>query len=97
MMEFSPQIIGYFAAFLTTFSFAPQALLTLRTRDTKTLSLGMYSMFVSGVFFWLIYGLMIGDWVIIIANILTELLALPILGMKVFNLYWGNESERSDS
>lgn len=87
----TPEVIGYLAAFLTTFSFAPQALLTLKTRDTKTLSLGMYSMFAMGVFFWLIYGLMINDWVIITANILTELLALPILGMKIYNLYWGNE------
>ena len=91
-----PQIVGYLAAFLTTFSFAPQALLTLKTRDTKTLSLGMYSMFASGVFFWLIYGILMGDWVIIIANTLTELLALPILGMKIYNLLWGNESERKN-
>ena len=55
----------------------------------------MYSMFVAGVFFWLLYGIIIQDWVIITANILTELLAIPILGMKVFNLHWGNESGRS--
>jgi MtN3 and saliva related transmembrane protein len=90
-MLISPEIIGYFAAFLTTFSFAPQALLTLKTRDTRTLSLGMYSMFTIGVFFWLIYGLMIADWVIVTANVLTELLALLILGMKVHNKIWGNE------
>lgn len=94
-MTITPEIVGYCAAFLTTFSFAPQAVLTLKTRDTKTLSLVMYSMFVAGVFFWLLYGIIIQDWVIITANILTELLAIPILGMKVFNLHWGNESGRS--
>ncbi|WP_053981262.1 SemiSWEET transporter [Marinagarivorans algicola] len=91
-MTIAPDTIGYLAACLTTCSFAPQAVLTLRTRDTKTLSLVMYSMFVVGVFFWLLYGIIIKDWVIIVANICTELFALPILGMKVFNLHWGNES-----
>lgn len=86
-------VIGYVAAFLTTFSFAPQALLTLRTRDTKTLSLGMYTMFTGGVFLWLLYGLMLGDWIIVLANTLTEMLAIPILLMKIYNVYWGNERE----
>jgi MtN3 and saliva related transmembrane protein len=87
----SSEVVGYFAAFFTTFSFAPQALLTLRTRDTSALSLGMYSMFVTGVTIWLVYGLLIGDGIIVLANGLTLLLAVPILGMKVFNRLWGNE------
>lgn len=91
-MVIAPEVIGYVAAFLTTFSFAPQAFLTLKTRDTKTLSLGMYTMFAAGVFFWLIYGILKGDWVIISANLLTELLALPILGMKIYNIRTGKES-----
>jgi MtN3 and saliva related transmembrane protein len=87
----SPEMIGYIAAFFTTFSFAPQAVLTLRTRDTRTLSLGMYSMFVVGVSLWLIYGVLRDDWIIVLANGLTLLLSMPILGMKIFNRVWGNE------
>lgn len=90
-MSPSPELIGYVAAFFTTFSFAPQAFLTLRTRDTRTLSLGMYSMFVVGVFLWLIYGAMQDDVIIVLANGLTLMLAMPILGMKLFNRIWGNE------
>lgn len=90
-MTLSPELIGYVAAFFTTFSFAPQALLTLRTRDTRTLSLGMYSMFVVGVFLWMIYGVIQDDWIIVLANALTLMLAMPILGMKLFNRIWGNE------
>ncbi len=96
-LSISPSIIGYCAATLTTLSFAPQAVLTLKTRDTRTLSLGMYSLFTAGVFGWLIYGILIGDAVIIVANILTELLALPILGMKIYNLLWGNEKAPCNS
>ena len=90
-MTVSSDLIGYVAAFFTTFSFAPQALLTLRTRDTRTLSLGMYSMFVTGVSLWLVYGVLQDDWIIVAANGLTLLLAMPILGMKVFNRVLGNE------
>ena len=93
-MTFSPEMIGYVAACLTTFSFAPQVLLTLRTRDTKTISVGMYSMFITGVFLWTLYGIQKADWVIVSANAMTFLLAVPILGMKVFNLAWGSERMR---
>jgi MtN3 and saliva related transmembrane protein len=78
-------LLGYLAAFLTTIAFLPQAVLTLRTRDTRSLSLGMYSLFTSGVFFWLLYGVHRHDNAIIIANALTLLIALPILVIKLQN------------
>ena len=87
----SAEVVGYIAAFFTTFSFAPQALLTLRTRDTSALSLGMYSMFVTGVAIWLVYGVLKADWIIMMANGLTLMLAMPILSMKIYNRLWGNE------
>jgi MtN3 and saliva related transmembrane protein len=75
--------IGYLAASLTTASFVPQALLTLRTRDVSGISLGMYSAFTIGVALWLAYGLTIGEWPIIVANALTLALAATILAMKI--------------
>ncbi len=76
-------LIGYCAAFLTTFSFAPQAWLTFRTRDVRGISLGMYSVFAAGVALWLAYGLMLQAWPIVAANAITLALALAILGMKL--------------
>lgn len=70
---------GYIAAFLTTASFIPQAIKTLRTHDTDGISVLMYLGFVTGVFFWLVYGILLADIAIIAANFLTFLLALPIL------------------
>lgn len=70
---------GYIAAFLTTASFIPQAIKTLRTHDTDGISVLMYLGFVTGVFFWLVYGILLADIAIIGANFLTFLLALPIL------------------
>ncbi len=75
--------IGSIAATLTTVSFIPQVLKVWRTRHTHDISLGMYTFFTCGVAFWLVYGLMLGSWPIIIANIITLLLAGAVLIMKL--------------
>ena len=75
--------IGSVAAVLTTLSFVPQAWKTFRTRDVSGISLGMYTAFTLGVALWLIYGLLIGAWPVIIANAITLVLALAILWMKL--------------
>ena len=76
-------LIGYIAMSLTTAAFAPQALHTLKTRDDSGISLAMYASFTVGVFLWLIYGLLRGDWPIIIGNAITLGLALVILVLKL--------------
>ena len=76
-------LIGYLAAFLTTCSFVPQALHTFRTRDVAGISLGMYSVFTTGVALWLAYGWVLGAWPIVVANAITLALAGAILAMKI--------------
>ena len=76
-------LIGYLAAALTTCSFVPQALHTFRTRDVSGISLGMYSVFTVGIALWLLYGLALSAWPIVVANAITLLLAGTILGMKL--------------
>ncbi len=91
MMEFTGayslaelgNLIGSLAAFLTTLAFVPQAWLTWKSRRAEGISLGMYSMFTIGVALWLVYGLILGAWPVIIANLVTLVLALFILGMKL--------------
>jgi MtN3 and saliva related transmembrane protein len=75
--------VGSLAAILTTVSFVPQAWLTFRTRDVSGISLGMYACFTVGVALWLIYGVLLGTWPIIVANAVTLALAAAILGMKL--------------
>ena len=77
------ELIGYCAAFLTTLSFVPQAWLTYRTRDVRGISLGMYSAFTLGVALWLLYGVLMGAWPIVLANGVTLALASVILTMKL--------------
>lgn len=79
----SSELIGYVAATLTTFSFAPQVWLTYRTKDASGVSLGMYSVFSVGATLWLLYGLDLGALPIILANIVTLMFLLAMLVMKL--------------
>ena len=76
-------IVGTLAAILTTASFVPQAWHTFQTRDVRGISLGMYSVFTVGVACWLVYGLLLSAWPIVIANCITLALAATILVMKL--------------
>lgn len=76
-------LIGYIAASLTTLAFVPQALKSWRSRDLSSISLGMYSLFTLGVGLWLIYGLLLGSWPIILANAITFALSGMMLGLKL--------------
>jgi MtN3 and saliva related transmembrane protein len=75
----STEAIGYVAAALTTVSFVPQALLTLRTRNADGVSLRMYALFTAGIALWLLYGVLLGAWPIILANVVTLALSATIL------------------
>ncbi len=90
-MSVDPKVIGYLAGLLTTISFVPQLLLTLRTQNTESLSLGMYSAFTLGVALWLGYGIMLKDYALIIANALTLAMATSILAIKVVSRLHGKE------
>ncbi len=83
-MEFtSADIFGTIAAILTTLCFVPQAVMVIRTKHTRDISLWMYAMFTTGVLFWLIYGIMLERPPMIIANIVTLGLACTILILKI--------------
>lgn len=75
--------IGAVGATLTTVSFIPQAVKTIRTRDTSGISLGMYAMFTVGVACWLAYGFVLMSWPMIVSNIVTLVLSTTILTLKL--------------
>ena len=77
------EFIGYAAAFLTTISFFPQAVKTLRSGDTRSISLGMYALFTSGVMLWSIYGVIVADGPVLIANLITLIPAAVVLQRKI--------------
>lgn len=76
-------IIGYMAAFGTTASFLPQAIKTIRTKNTSGISLSMYALFTAGTLFWMIYGIMSGSLPVTVANVITFVFASIILVYKI--------------
>ena len=83
MFDFVLKYIGFFAALCTTIAFLPQAIKVYQTKSTKDISLLMFLIFTIGVFSWLIYGLIINDYPVILANAITLILSLFILLCKV--------------
>ncbi len=77
------ETIGYLAAVLTTAAYIPQFLKVWKTRSAKDISLRMYLMMCSGVFLWLVFGVRLRSLPIILANGITFILTVAILGMKI--------------
>ncbi|MGD0643656.1 MAG: SemiSWEET transporter [Candidatus Bathyarchaeia archaeon] len=75
-------IIGLVAAVFTTIALFPQLIKVWKTKSTKDISTGMFSLYCSGVFLWFIYGVYLNDLPIIIANSLAFVQALLILSFK---------------
>ena len=75
--------MGYEAATCTTLSFIPQAVKTIRSRDTSGISLWMYVVFTFGIACWFGYGLFLQSWPMIVSNAITFLLSSTILGLKL--------------
>lgn len=76
-------LIGFAAACLTTIAFLPQVIKAIRSRSTRDISLGMYLVLATGIALWLIYGLMIDDLPLILANLVTFVLVAVILFQKI--------------
>jgi MtN3 and saliva related transmembrane protein len=76
-------LIGALAAICSTISFVPQAAKIIRSRDTRSISVGMYTLTVTGFALWTSYGVLIGAWPLIAANAICLGLSAFILTMKL--------------
>ena len=89
--QFRPQrgsmtetIVSGIAATLTTAAFVPQAYKIIQSRETAGVSLWMHVTFAVGVAFWFVLGVLIWNWPMMIANVVTFMLTLVIVGMKLY-------------
>ena len=82
-MALNSEIIGLAAATLTTAAFVPQVYKTWKTKSVDELSLTMYLVFFIGIVLWLIYGIYIDSFSIILANTITGLLVLLLIYFKL--------------
>ena len=78
-------LLGYIAGALTTFAYLPQVLKILRHKGTKDISIVMYVMLCTGIACWMVYGIGLHSWPIVLANAVTLALAGIILVAKIRN------------
>lgn len=76
-------ILGLLAGALTTGAMLPQIIKTIRTRDTKSISLPMYIIYVIGVILWVAYALITQEPVLILTNIFSLVMGITMLIMKL--------------
>ena len=73
------ELIGFIAAVCTTFAFLPQVIKVWKTKQTKDLSLRMYTVMFIGICLWFVFGLRINSLSIILANVVTGFLVFTIM------------------
>jgi MtN3 and saliva related transmembrane protein len=83
MRELHIGIIGIIAGICTTISFIPQIIKILKTRHARDISLYMYMVLTTGIFLWLIYGIFLGEFPIILANSVSFTLCVFIIIFKI--------------
>ena len=83
MVDFIKSNLGYFAGILTTFAFIPQVVKVWTSKSTSDISLIMFVIFTLGVLLWLIYGVIVNDYSLVVTNLVTFSLSLSILVAKI--------------
>lgn len=87
-------IIGYFAAIFLIFGFLPQTIRTIRTRSTDDIALGTFLLMGLGSLCFFIQGLMVDNYPLMIANLLTTIMSCIIFVIKMMNDYGKNGRKR---
>lgn len=78
-------IIGYAASIAMILGYLPQAIVTIRTRDTDGIALPTFIMLGLGSIFFVIQGLMLENWPLVITNVITTICSVIIFGIKIHN------------
>jgi MtN3 and saliva related transmembrane protein len=76
-------VLGLVAGTLTTLSFLPQLLKARKSRSTHDISFGMLALFSAGLVLWIVYGLIVADVPVIMANSVTLVFVGLILVLKL--------------
>ncbi|MDE6854105.1 MAG: hypothetical protein K2J38_03515 [Muribaculaceae bacterium] len=80
-------IIGYSASICMILGYLPQAIVTMRTRNTDGIALPTFCMLGIGSVLFVIQGLMLGNWPLVLTNVITTVCSVIIFGMKIYNDY----------
>ncbi|HBN63177.1 MULTISPECIES: PQ-loop domain-containing transporter [Muribaculaceae] len=78
-------IVGYAAAICMVCGYLPQAIYTIRTRDTDGIAMPTFLLLGFGSIFFVIQGFMIDNWPLIITNLITTVSSIIVFVIKVNN------------
>ena len=83
MSEFYVELIGFMAGFCMAITFIPQSIKTIRTKDTKSISLISFMIYNLSCILWFVYGVLLGSYPMMIFNVITFVFAFTILILKI--------------
>lgn len=83
MNSFWGEIIGYLSGMCTTLAFLPQAIKSIVTKNVSGLSLYMYIIYCIGLIFWILYGVYLHSFQIMLFNSITLIFNVIILYMII--------------
>lgn len=76
--------VGLVAGFITSVAAIPQVVKTLRIRHTRDISIWQPMLLSAGVALWMVYGTLINDLPLILANIVPLLCNIVLVGLKLY-------------
>jgi MtN3 and saliva related transmembrane protein len=77
------EILGYAAGALTAFTFLPQVIKTWKSKSAKDISLVMFVIAFVNEIMWLVYGIMLNNWVIISTNAVMLVMSAIMIALKL--------------
>lgn len=78
-------IVGYLAAICMVLGYMPQAIYTIRTRDTDGIAMPTFILMGLGSLFFVIQGLILSNWPLVITNIITTTCSAIVSCIKIYN------------
>lgn len=84
-MEIMINIVGYAAAICMIFGYLPQAITTIRTRDTDGIALPTFLMLGLGSVLFVVQGILLDNIPLVITNAITTVCSVIVFAIKIHN------------
>lgn len=84
-MNLVVEIVGYAAAICMIFGYLPQAIATIRTRDTDGIAMPTFLMLGLGSVLFVVQGAMLGNLPLVITNAITTICSVIVFVIKIQN------------
>jgi MtN3 and saliva related transmembrane protein len=75
-------ILGYAAGAVTCLTFLPQVIKTWQSKSAKDISLNMFLIAATNEVMWILYGVLLNNWVIILTNVIVLAMSLIMIYLK---------------